>query len=418
MGEISQTILIAGAGFGGMTAALRLERQLRNRPDWSIILIDKNPYQLYTPALYEIAAMPKEEVDPIGLKSIIAIPIADILAGKKITFVRGEITGLDRTKRLVRINGNQELGYAFLILALGSETNYFGIPGLREYALPLKRFEDAVAIRNRIERTLTERRELTLVVGGAGSAGVELVGELSNFTCYLAERILHNPTCPVRLILIEASDTVLPGFERRVVQRAHARLVKLGIEIHTSTRITSATPKEIMLNGVTAIPYDILVWTGGVVGNALCHTDNLPVTHKKNCVVDEFLQVDSRRNVGPEGRVFAVGDAAGFVDARDSALLAWNVPVAESEARTVARNILREIGGKPKLPFHPSKRYPSVLAVGRKYAIADLIFIRFWGLAGWCAKLLVELRYLLFILPFPKAIRIWLKSIRVYTSND
>lgn len=397
MAETPKTILIAGAGFGGMTAALKLERRLRNNHNWNIVLIDKNTYQLYTPALYEIAAIPKEEVDPTGLQSAIAIPIADIIAGKKITFVHGEVAHVDREKRSVRMRGDREFQYAFLILALGSETNYFEIPGLREHALPLKRFEDAVKIRNKIERALMERRELTLVVGGAGMSGIELIGELSNFICYLAQRILNEPTCPVRLALIEASDTILPGLDHRVARSASKRLTKLGIEIHTNTRITSVTPKEIMTNDTRAIPYDILVWTGGVMGNP-------------SYAVNEFLQIGDY--------TFAVGDAAGFIDAQTGKVLPHNVPVAEAEARSVARNILRAIKGKPKIPFRPSKRYPYVLAIGRKYAIADLIFIRFRGFAGWCLKLLVELRYLIFILSFSRAIQVWLKSIRVYTSND
>lgn len=421
MTETPKTILIAGAGFGGMTAALKLERRLRNHPDWNIVLIDKNTYQLYTPALYEIAAIPKEEADPTGLQSVIAIPIADIIAGKKITFIHGEVAHVDQEKRSVRMRGDRELQYAFLILAVGSGTNYFEIPGLREHALPLKRFEDAVKIRNKIERALMERRELTLVVGGAGMSGIELIGELSNFICYLVmaspdplrsgtQRILNEPTCPVRLALIEASDTILPGLDHRVARSASKRLTKLGIEIHTSTRITSVTPKEILTNDTRAIPYDILVWTGGVMGNPFCGANSLPVTNKKNCAVNEFLQIGDY--------VFAVGDAAGFIDPGTNTFLPWNVPVAEAEARAVAKNIVRQIKGKPKIPFRPSKRYPYVLAIGRKYAIADLMFIRFRGFAGWCLKLLVELRYLIFILPFSRAIRVWLKSIRVYTSND
>ena len=396
MAEPPKTIVIGGAGFGGMTAALKLERRLRDNPDWNIVLVDKNPYQLYAPALYEIAAIPKEEVDQIGLKSVITIPIADILIGKKIVFVRGEITSCDRENRSVSVRGGK-IDYDFLVLALGSETNYFDIPGLREYALPLKRFEDAVRIRDRIERMLAERRELTLVVGGAGATGVELIAEFSNFICYLAKRILRSPTCPVRLTLIEASDTILPGFDRQIMHHAHKRLTKLGIEIYTGTRITAVGPREIVLDHAKALRYDILIWTGGVVSNPLC-------------AVNEFLQIDDY--------AFVVGDAAGFVDVKTGKPLPQNVPVAQVQARAVARNIVRVIEGKPKIPFRPAKKYPHVLAVGKKYAIADLIFIRFWGFAGWCAKLLIELRYFLFILSFPHAIRLWLKSIRAYISND
>ncbi|MBI4224802.1 MAG: NAD(P)/FAD-dependent oxidoreductase [Candidatus Sungbacteria bacterium] len=406
----SKTILIVGAGFGGITAALKLERQLRNNPSWNIVLIDKNPYQLYTPALYEIAAIPKEEAAPENMKSVIAIPIANIIGKKKIAFLQGELTGMDTKKQIVYTAHGAQAHYDFLILALGSETNYFDIPGLREHALPLKKFEDAVRIRNKVERMLAQRHTLTLVVGGAGMSGIELIGEFSNFIRYLAERTIRDPACHARLVLVEASHAILPGFDPHVRERANKRLATLGVEIHTDSRITSVTPQEILLNNTQTIPYDILVWTGGVMGNPACGTGSFPVTDKKNCAVNEFLEIDSH--------AFAIGDAAGFIDPRTKALLPWNIPVAEHEARMVTRNIMREIKGKQKRPFYPAQKYPYVLAIGKKYAIADLVFIRFWGFAGWCAKLLVELRYLLFILPFGDAVRIWLKSIRTYTSND
>lgn len=407
--QTPKTILIAGAGFGGIIAALKLEHKLRANPAWQIILIDKNPYQLYTPALYEIAAMPNKDANPSRLRSIITIPIIDIIAGKKITFIQGELTDINRERRTVRL-GTQELPYEFLILALGSETNYFGIQGLREHALPLKRFEDGIRMRNKIERMLAEKREVTLVVGGAGASGVELIGELANFICRVSESAASEKTCPVRLILMEASDEILSGFESWLVMRARNRLRELGIEIRTHACITSVTQTEITLKDETRIPYDMLIWTGGVTGNPVYERIGLPLTDKKNCKVNEFLHVDDR--------TVAIGDSAGFTDTRTNKLLIWNVPVAEAEARIATKNILREIAGKPKIPFRPSKKYPYILAIGKKYAIADLVFTRFWGFTGWCAKLLVELHYLFFILPFPKAISVWLRSVRVYASNN
>lgn len=410
MAEAQKTILIAGAGFGGITAALTLERKLRKYPAWNIILIDKNSYQLYTPALYEIAAMPKEETDPAGLKSVITIPIADMIGKKRIDFLQGEIAGMDPGKQTVRMANGALISYDFAILALGSETNYFNIPGLREHALPLKRFEDAVRIRNKIEQSLTEGRALILAIGGAGMSGIELAGEFSNFIRYLAKHSMRDPAWPVRLILIEASPTILPGFDPAIIERARKRLVKLGIEIYIGARITSVTPHQILFDGIQAIPYDVLVWTGGVTGNPVYDAEGFAVTAKKNCAVNEFLEI--------ERHVFAIGDAAGFLDPHAKALLPWNVPVAEAEARMVAQNIMRDIEGKPKIPFRPQKKYPYILAIGKKYAIADFIFVRFWGFAGWGAKLLVELRYLLFVLPFSMAIRVWARSIRIYMSND
>ncbi|OHA13944.1 MAG: hypothetical protein A3G49_01750 [Candidatus Sungbacteria bacterium RIFCSPLOWO2_12_FULL_41_11] len=98
--------------------------------------------------------------------------------------------------------------------------------------------------------------------------------------------------------------------------------------------------------------------------------------------------------------------------------LIWNVPVAEAEGRIAAKNILRSITGKPLKKFTPAKKYPFILTIGKKYAIADFVYFKFCGFTGWFAKQLVELRYLLFILPPQKAIRTWLLAIRYYTSND
>jgi NADH dehydrogenase len=409
LSQSPRSIVIAGAGFAGITAALKLERQLRSDPAWKIILVDKNPYQLYTPALYEIAAIPKEEADSFRLKSSITIPITEILARRKITFIQGALTAVDRQAQTAYI-GDRKFDYAFLILALGSETAYFDIPGLREYSLPLKRFEDGVAVRNEIERAILEHHEVTLAVGGAGATGVELISEFSNFLCYLSNKLLPDTVCASKLILVEASGEILPGFEPWIIRRARERLVKLGIEIRTNACITAVSQTEITLNHETRLSYDMLIWTGGVIGHQLYKHINAQLTDKKNCAVNTFLQIDNH--------TFAIGDAAGFTDPKSGKPLPLNVPVAEAQARTTAKNILREIAGKPKIPFRPLRKYPYILALGKKYAIADLVFIRFSGIIGWCVKLLAEFRYLFFILPFPKAIRIWLTSIQVYTSND
>lgn len=409
MHETPKNIVIAGAGFAGITVALKLEKELRHTQAWRIILADQNAYHLYTPPLYEIASVPKESADAIHLKSAITIPLEHIVSGTHITFLQGEMMGIDRTRRIIRID-EQEYAYEFLVIALGSVTNYSNIPGLREYAIPLKHIHDAVIIRNKIETALMHNTDLDIVVGGAGPSGVELIAEFSNFICRLREKILKNTACKNRLILVESADEILPGFQPSLIGRTRKRLQALGIDIRTHARIVSVTAEEIILENQSRIPYHIFIWTGGVLGNPFYKNAGLPLTQKQNCVVNEFLEV--------EKYIYAIGDAAGFIDQRTKKSLVWNIPVAESQARLVAKNIIRRMQEKAQIPFRPARRYPYILALGRKYAIADLLIVRFWGVCGWIAKLLVEFRYLLFILPPRKALSLWLRSIKMYASND
>lgn len=405
-----KTIVVAGAGFGGLTAAVRLESSLRRHPEWRVVLIDRHPYHLFTPALYEVSAIPRGEALLASLKTALAIPIREIIAGRRMTFVQGRIAAIDVSLRRVSLEDTRAISYDILVLALGSETNYFDITGLEEHACPIKTFDDAVKIRNRIEDLAAEKPALRVVVGGAGPTGVELAGEFSNFLCRLGERLGIGRACETEIVLIEAAENILPGFDAWAVRRARERLEKLGVTIQTKTRITAVTPAEIQCQNAPAVRYDLLIWTGGVAGNPFYQTLGLPLSNKKTLAVNEFLEVLPN--------VFAVGDGAGFIDPGTGALLPWNIPVAEASGRRVAQNIVRRVRGLPPKPFRPLRRYPYILAVSRKYAIADLVFVRLSGLAGWIAKILVELRYLLSILPPARALGRWRRNIALYAAND
>lgn len=392
--ENKRNIVIVGGGFGGITAALKLGRNIGRIRDFEIILVDKNPYHLYTPALYEIAAIPDKEARAPISKSILTIPLEDIMQKSGVRFLRGELTALDKEKRMVEIKDHRgPLPYHFLILALGSETNYFNIPGIQEHSYPLKTFPDAVRLRNRIEELVKTRDNLAITVGGGGSTGVELAAELINFIGVLKEQYTKEKICDVTVTILEGSPEILPGFAAWLVKRSRARLEKLGVIIKTATRVLSVTPEKIVTDS-GEIPCHLFIWAGGVRVPGVVFSLGLPQNPKGQIAVNEFLEA------GPG--IYAIGDNAGFIPA-----LPRNVPVAEGEARHLAKNIIRELTGHKKRPFRPMSHYPYILAVGKKYAVADLVLIRFWGILGWIAKLLVELRYLLFILPLRKAIRVW-----------
>lgn len=408
----SKNIIIVGAGFGGVTATLKLAKKIgRIKHGYEIILIDRHYHQLYTPALYEIASIPKENIADTPLKSSVLIPIADIIKNKPVKFIRDELTGLDKEIKRITLQKTGELKYEFLILALGSETNYFDIPGLKENSFPLKTCNDGMRLRDVFENLVKEKDGLKIAVGGAGASGVELAAEFVNFVCDLKEKFLDGPKkCDVEFTLIEGSPEILPGFEQSVIDKAKKRLTGLGIKIQINKVISSVSKHEIIFKDGSKEFYNLLVWTGGVKGPATFQKFNLPLSNKGSLVVNEYLEAN--------GSIFAIGDNSSFIDQATGEPLIWNVPVAEAEGRLAAQNIIRAISGKPKKKFVPMRKYPFILAIGRKYAIADLIFIKLSGFWGWFLKQLVELRYLLFILPPMKAFKIWIKGLRYFSSND
>lgn len=406
-------IVVVGAGFGGLSAAITMagDPALASR-GYQIVLIDRHRHHLYTPALYELAAIPREYANDENLISTALIPIHEIVRDRPIRFVCDELVGLDRRRRMIALAAEGAMQYEYLVLAPGAETNYFNIPGLKEYATPLKTSDNAVTLRNKIETAAKNGKSLKILIGGAGTSGVELAAELINFVCALKKQHTERRMCDLELLLIEASQEILPGFEEWAVGKARERLKRLGVPIRTDSPIIAASGDYATLRSGERLPYDILVWTGGVKGPAFLRRLNLPLSPKSTLVVDPWLRVQGNR------RIFAVGDSAWFVRRRTKKPVPWNVPVAEAEGRHVARQISRLIRAKKLHRFRPMKRYPYVIAVGRKYAMADLIVVRASGFIGWCFKQLVELRYLLFLLPWPRAIWFWWRNVRMYSAND
>ncbi len=408
------TIVVLGAGFGGITTAILLERKLRRRgrlPSCQIILIDRNSYHTYTPALYEIAALPKERAAAVPLHDTHCIDIERIIRSRTVTFLQDTIEGVAPESRTVTLAERGAIPFDYLVVALGAEVNYFGIPGLQEYAFTLKHFTDAIRIRNAIEKLVRSRDELTVVVGGAGATGVELAAEFSNFLCALQRAIRSDRNaCTVRLVLVESSPNILPGFTDAVVRTATQRLNALGVEIRTNAPIAEMNQDFITFSDGSRMRCDALVWTGGVKGATSLGAFGLPLGPKGNIAVDTTLQA-------AQG-IFAVGDAACFLRQKTGEALPWNVPVAEAEAANVSDNIVRAIEKRPLQNFEPRERYPFVLTVGKKFAIADLMSTRVSGFLGWILKRLIELRYLLFILPMGAASITWIRNVRTYISND
>ena len=226
-----KNIVVLGAGFAGITAILKLHKLLRRRGilgRWNLILADKNAYHLYTPALYEIAAMPKGEAEAIRLKSAYCIQIEDILRPfPQIRFIGEEIEKLDTRTHIMRFRSGNRLSFEYAVVALGSETNFFNIPGLQENSYPLKTFQDAVRLRNKAEEmSATNSGPVKIVIGGGGATGVELSAEFVYFFKCMRKQAAKK-SCDAKITLVEAEPEILSGFSSQTVMRAKKRLRQL-----------------------------------------------------------------------------------------------------------------------------------------------------------------------------------------------
>ncbi len=246
-----KNIVVLGGGFGGVVAARRIARKLRDLAlagTYDVTVIDRNDMQAYTPVLYEHGAAPAER----GLPRNIRRDISSLFSGLPAKFMKGDVSEIDLMNGDVHLATGEEIKADFLVIALGSEINYFGIPGLAERSIPLKTFADAERIYAGLSALLKRDPNPRIVIGGAGANGIELASQI---------KFLHK-NCDVAII--EAMPEILPGFAGRIVALVRARLGKLGVGIFTNSKISSVEAGTVRLDGGKTVPFDLMIWTGGI----------------------------------------------------------------------------------------------------------------------------------------------------------
>ncbi|MCR4323066.1 MAG: FAD-dependent oxidoreductase [Candidatus Azambacteria bacterium] len=437
-----KNIIILGAGFGGSACARTLEDIRRAHPtsfqDFNIVLIDKKNYYLYTPALYEIATTAADDATPLALKRAVGIPLEDIVAHTSIKFVQGNVTHVDLTSKNISLEDGTTIPYEYLVYAIGSEPTYFGIPGVKEHAISLKWLEDAIRIRAEVKRkydTKLSGEKLTVVIGGAGPAGIEVAAELVGYIAKLNQKtrktILYSPT------IIDGGARVLPGFDDFTVKKATARLISLGVTIKCGFVITradekavytksappapstAATPPQEHVPVEEVLPYDLFIWGGGVQASSIPSGDCLAKEKRGRIETNQCLTCAATgENLEITKNAFAIGDVACFIDGKTKRAMPGTAQVAVAEAKAVAYNIHQSIEGKPQAPFVPKSSYLFVIPVGGKYAIAKIGPLRFSGFSGWVFAQLVELYYFYSVTRNPAIIRRWWRDIKIFTRND
>jgi NADH dehydrogenase len=384
-GTATPTVVIVGAGFGGLRAARALARA-----PVRVVLLDRHNYHLFQPLLYQVATA---GLEPEG----IAKPVRAILRGQRnLEFRMAEVTGVDLGARAVRTDAG-DVPYDHLILAMGGETNYYGNEGVARHGFGLKDVAEAVAIRNHVLRCFEEamlepdaerrRALLTFVVVGGGPTGVEMAGAFAELVrLVLVKDYPRLDLGDVRILLLEASDRLLVAMPPRLSAAAAETLTAKHVEVRLGAAVEAYDGTTVRLRGGETIPARTLVWAAGVRAAALAAALGLRTGPQGRIAVEPTLQVPGH----PE--VAVIGDAAWVDDG--GPLHPMMAPVALQMAETAARNVARAVGGRPRAPFR--YRNPGSLAtIGRSAAVAHLHGLSFTGFPAWVVWLVVHLLQLI-----------------------
>jgi NADH dehydrogenase len=381
---MSKEILILGAGYGGLLSALSARAHL-TVDEANITVVNRvGTHQIIT-ELHRLAAGNVSE-------KAVALPLEKLLKGKQINITVGEVQSIDVEGKKVALTNGSSYRYDALVLALGSETNYFGIPGLQENSLILKSVSDAnrifAHVKDRIKAYAQSKNkaDATFVIGGGGLTGVELVGELADELPAIC-RQNGVDFADISLYLVEAMPTILPMFSPELIQRAVTSLEKRGVEFLTSLPITEVKGQTVTLKDGRTIDTNTLVWTGGVQGNTLVANCGIEV-NRGRATVNEALQSTSHPDVylagdcavvfGPEGRPYP-----------PTAQLAWQM------GELIGANIAAAFKGMKQDGFQPV--FSGTLAsLGRKDGIGAVggTGIELRGLPASLMKKASNARYL------------------------
>jgi NADH dehydrogenase len=379
-------VVILGGGFGGLTAA----RALDSFAD--VTLIDRHNFQTFLPLLYQVSTA--------GLAGDhVAYPIRGALRKTRVDFRMGSPISIDHKNKTVKLDSSEVFPFDYLIVAMGSMTNDFAIPGVSEYALGMKTVSEALHIRSEIMRHFEDlcrfhndrlpngsTQELTISVIGGGPTGVEMAGAIAELI--RGPLTLDNSRAArgIRVALIEAGPRLLPAMSPHNSLRAHRDLEKLGVTIYLDTAVKKIDSHSITFKTGESISSGVTIWAAGVKGESAMKNLNIP--HERDRIsVDESLQVINYPHI------FAIGDIAGAKD-ENGRFLPMIAPVAMQQGRFVARHIKQLIHGKKVERFRYRDK-GAMATIGRHKAVVEVKGIRIGGVVAWYMWLWLHLFYLL-----------------------
>ncbi|MFT8322999.1 MAG: NAD(P)/FAD-dependent oxidoreductase [Bacillus sp. (in: firmicutes)] len=379
-------IVILGAGYGGLLAALNV-RKFYTKEQAKVTVINKYPTHQIITELHRLAAGNVAE-------QAVAMPLDKLLKGKDVELKIASVESFSVDNKEVTLTDGSKLSYDALVVALGSVTAYFGIPGLEENSMVLKSAADANKIYNHVEERISEyaktkkAEDATILIGGGGLTGVELVGELADILPNLTKKYGVDYK-EIKLLLVEAGPKILPVLPEKLIQRATESLEARGVTFLTGLPVTNVAGNVVDLKDGQKIVTNTFVWTGGVQGNPLVGGSGLEV-NRGRATVNDFLQSTSHPDV------FVAGDSAVYFPADGdgrpappTAQIAWQM------GELIGYNLFAFLEGKSLDTFKPVNS-GTLASLGRKDGVA-IIGANSTPLKGLPASLMKEasnVRYL------------------------
>lgn len=372
-----EKILILGGGFGGIKAALTLLES----EYYQITLVSDDDEMKYYPTLYHTATG--------GKRANSSIKLSDIFAGKNIEIIVGSAKTIDRKAKAIKLTNHLDINFDYLIIGLGVVTNYFGIPGLPEYAYSIKSQSEVWRFKRHLHQQIIDesKPDLHYVIVGAGPTGIELAGALPAYI----KRILHLHGMQDRgyhVDLIEAQKQVLPLLNKKIAKKASRRLRKLKVKLYLNRAVQGQSVDGLTVSG-KPIRSHTVVWTAGVTNHPFFKENQFVIMSRGKIAVDTYLQT--------EQNIFVIGDNA-------NTPYSGMAQTALHDGEFVARNLIRKAQGKDYRSYKAKKPF-SVIPIGKKWAIASYGNRYIAGKIGWFVREAADVIGFHDLQPWPKAIK-------------
>jgi NADH dehydrogenase len=372
-------VVILGGGFGGLTAA----RALTKTAD--VTVVDRHNFQTFLPLLYQVSTA--------GLAADhVAYPIRGALRKTGAKFRMASPISIDHKNKQVKLDSSELLDFDHLIIALGSTTADFGIPGVTEYALGMKSVHEALTIRAEVMRRFEDlcrfedNTRLTISVVGGGPTGVEMAGALAELVRGPLKSDQANAAAHIDVQLLEAGDRLLPPFSPSLSARTKKDLEKIGVNVMLNSAVQALEHRKIILKDGTILQSEITVWAAGVQGSPAMQQLNLPIVGNRLSVAPT-LQINNYPNI------WALGDIAGAIG-KDGRPLPMVAPVAIQQGKFIAKQIDRLSNGKALKSFSYLDK-GSMATIGRNKAVVEVKGLKLTGTIAWLTWLWLHLFYLL-----------------------
>jgi NADH dehydrogenase len=372
-------VVILGAGFGGLTAAKAMAEFA------DVTLVDRHNFQTFLPLLYQVSTA--------GLAADhVAHPIRGALRKTGVAFRMGSPISVDHKNKTLKLDSSEVLEFDQLVVALGSATADFGVPGVRENALGMKSVHEAITIRAEVMRRFEDLCRFqddtifSIAVVGGGPTGVEMAGAFAELVRGPLKNDQAHAAAHIDIYLIESGPRLLPSFSEKLSARTKRDLEELGVKVQLNASVAQIKPRMIEVKDGASIPAEVTVWAAGVQGEPAAGQLNLPLVNSR-------IDVENTLQVKNYPYIWAIGDIAG-IKGVDRRFLPMVAPVALQQGKFVAKQILRTIKSQPLLPFKYRDK-GSMATIGRHKAVVEVKNFRLTGIPAWYAWLWLHLFYLL-----------------------